>query len=111
MKLGRELIAAAMGGREACGLLIGRTGLVWTHWTASVQLPNRAADPDAFELDPGAWVAATEVARRCGLSVLGFWHTHRGAAVPSARDTEAAWPGSLHAIASRSGAVRFYRRA
>ena len=113
MKLGQELAAAATGAREACGLLVGRAGFAGTRlavWAANVELPNRSLGGDAFELDPGAWVAADGTVRRCGFSVLGFWHTHHGAAVPSERDTLAAWPGSLHAIASRSGAVRVYRR-
>lgn len=108
-KAGR--VASHELGREACGVLFGRPSepgrWVWTH---SAELPNIAVGTDRFTLDPGAWVRADALARAHGLAVLGFWHTHAGSPRPSAADTRAAWPGSLHVIASARGSVRVWRR-
>ena len=110
--LGRALVACARSvAGEACGVLFGRPSepgrRVWTH---SAELPNIAVGTDRFTLDPGAWVRADALARAHGLAVLGFWHTHAGAPRPSAADTGAAWPSSLHLIASARGSVRAWRR-
>ena len=51
------------------------------------------------------------MARVRGLALVGFWHSHpSGVARPSPADAAAAWPGSLHAIVTPDGALRFFRR-
>jgi proteasome lid subunit RPN8/RPN11 len=87
--------------REACGVLLGRfeageavIGRVWP--AANVHpFPLRA-----FEIDPGAIVAA-ERAAGAGLDLLGFFHSHvGGAALLSASDRSGGWPGAVSVVAA-----------
>lgn len=84
--------AAASPDIEICGLLLGQGGTV----EALLPCANVAAVPqDSFEIDPVALIAAYRAARAGGPSVIGHYHSHpRGAAIPSARDAEAAEQGS-----------------
>lgn len=84
--------AAACPDVEICGLLLGRGGRV----EALSPCANVASRPaDSFEIDPAALIAAHRAARSGGPAVIGHYHSHpRGAATPSARDAEAAEPGS-----------------
>jgi proteasome lid subunit RPN8/RPN11 len=80
-----------LGRFEAGAAVIGR---VWP--AANVhRFPLRA-----FEIDPGAIVAA-ERASTEGLGVIGFFHSHVGGrAVRSAADRAGAWPGVLSVVAA-----------
>jgi proteasome lid subunit RPN8/RPN11 len=53
-----------------------------------------------FLIDPRNHLDALRAARRRGLDVVGFYHSHpRSGAAPSATDiAEASYPGCVHAI-------------
>jgi proteasome lid subunit RPN8/RPN11 len=81
---------------ECCGLLAGRTdGVIET-----IRTRNIADDPKRFQIDPADHITKRRDARRRGLEVVGFYHSHVfTAAAPSARDRdEAAYPDHLFAI-------------
>jgi desampylase len=97
---------------ECCGLLIG-TG---TAVTASVPARNLADLPTRFLIDPQDHISAIREARRLGLAVLGFYHSHpHSAAVPSETDREeASYPDHLYLIASLANEppeIRLFRFA
>lgn len=75
---------------EACGLLLGRDGVV----AEVLPCDNVAADPAVrFEIDPAALLAAHRLARAGGPAVIGCYHSHpTGIAMPSARDAADAAP-------------------
>jgi proteasome lid subunit RPN8/RPN11 len=83
---------------ECCGLLLGTPATV----AEAVPTRNLADDPNRFLVDPEAHIAARRDARRRGLEVVGFYHSHpRSSAIPSATDlAEVAYPGHLYAIVS-----------
>lgn len=74
--------------REACGVLLeGRDGAV-----RLVDLPNLAAGPGRFEVDPGALLGALREAHGRGERLAAFWHTHPGSsALPGGADEAGAW--------------------
>jgi len=83
--------AAVAQPREACGLLLGRTAGRCGTVTQAVELANRAASDERFELDAREHLATELDAARRGLSVLGTWHSHaNGPATPSALDEHGA---------------------
>jgi proteasome lid subunit RPN8/RPN11 len=90
--------ARAVEPAECCGLLIG-TGTVVTE---AFQTANVAEVPGRFFIDPKGHIDGRRDARRRGLEVLGFYHSHpHTPAMPSARDrAEADYPGSLYLIVS-----------
>ncbi|MDF1799823.1 MAG: M67 family metallopeptidase [Planctomycetota bacterium] len=106
-KLLAELVGIAVEARpeEACGILVGRLEDGVARVDETPRSANRAADPRvAFELDPGAWVAAEDAVRGRGLTVLGFWHTHpRGSAEPSDMDLAHALPGMWNLVVDARG--------
>lgn len=70
--------------REACGILLGEG-----HRIAAFQpAANVHPTPEThFEIDPQALVDAHRAARRGGLQVLGYYHSHpHGPPEPSATD-------------------------
>ena len=71
---------------EACGLLLGRGGLIDAVHPAA----NIAADPlTRFEIDPVALIAAHRTARAGGPELIGYYHSHpSGHPRPSATDSE-----------------------
>lgn len=87
--------------RECCGLLLGTPG----HVAEVRRTPNLAADPNRFEIDPGAHVAAIRETRGTGVEVVGFYHSHpHSVAVPSERDVaESTYPEALHMIVGFPG--------
>ena len=96
---------------EACGLLLGDAAAV----VDSVRTPNLAASPATrFVIDPAAHLAGRREARRRGLEVVGFYHSHPATApYPSETDlAEAAYEGSLYLIvglAADEAQVRLFR--
>lgn len=83
---------------ECCGVLLGTPGTI----AEVVPTRNLADDPNRFLVDPEAHIAARRDARRRGLQVVGFYHSHpRSRALPSTTDlAEAAYPGHFYAIVS-----------
>lgn len=69
---------------EACGLLIGRGGLV----TAVIPSPNLSDSPEKnFEIDPALIIHHQRKCRTSGDRIIGHYHSHPdGAAQPSVRD-------------------------
>jgi proteasome lid subunit RPN8/RPN11 len=95
---------------ECCGILFGTEDSV----TDSRRAGNIAADPNRFLIDPKDHIDACKEARRRGIDVVGFYHSHpRSAAVPSPTDlAEASYPDHLYLIASLAAEqpdVRLYR--
>jgi proteasome lid subunit RPN8/RPN11 len=95
--------ARAAAPAECCGMLIGRDSSI----DEAVRAKNIAADPTRFLIDPKDHIDAMRAARRRGLEVLGFYHSHpRSPAWPSPTDiAEAAYPDSVHLIVSLESAA------
>ena len=89
--------------RECCGLLLGRGENV----LEATPAPNLAPDPNRFLLDPATHVRVRRDARRRGLEVVGFYHSHtHSPAEPSARDVaEAAYDDAVYVIVSLATAA------
>ena len=81
---------------ECCGLLVGRG----THVVDAFPTRNIADSPTRFLIDPKDHIDGRREARRRGLEVIGFYHSHpRSAAEPSPRDLgEAGYPDHLYLI-------------
>jgi len=84
---------------ECCGLLLGTRSAI----AEAAPTKNVADVPRSrFVIDPKDHIEGRRDARRRGLEVVGFYHSHpRSAAVPSASDrAEASYPGHLYLIVS-----------
>ena len=95
---------------ECCGVLLGSDGQI----AAAVRTVNRSNDPNAFIVDPKGHIEARSEARRLGIAVVGFYHSHvRSGARPSPRDlAEASYPEHLYLIVSLAtgeGEMRLFR--
>lgn len=90
--------AHAASPAECCGVLLGSDGRI----AAAVPTVNRSHDPNRFIVDPQGHMDARREARRLGIEVVGFYHSHvRSSARPSDRDlAEASYPGHLYVIVS-----------
>lgn len=77
----------------------------------ALPLTNEARDAHThFRIGPDAVLAAEAEAKRRGLEVVGFYHSHpSGAAEPSAADAEQAWPWYTYLIVGADGALRAWR--
>jgi proteasome lid subunit RPN8/RPN11 len=84
--------------RECCGLLVGKAPAI----TEAVAARNIAAVQTRFRVDPQDHISTLRAARRRGLEILGFYHSHpQTAAVPSETDrAEASYPDHLYLIVS-----------
>ena len=85
--------------QEACGLLFGEAGAIFT---ASIEA-NVAENANMhFEIDPAGLFAAIRAERAGGPRVAGYWHSHpSGDAQPSVTDAMMAAPdGKLWVIAA-----------
>lgn len=94
---GMKKASAAAAPREACGLLLGRDGVV----EQFTECANVSDAPEIrFEIDPAALFAALRMERAGGAALLGYWHSHpSGDAMPSATDAAMAAPdGKLWVI-------------
>ena len=89
--------------RECCGVLLGQGVAI----VEAVPVGNIAESPARFELDPRGHIDARRAARRRGLVVVGFYHSHpRSAPVPSGTDLAEAFDDeSLQLIVGSVGAV------
>jgi proteasome lid subunit RPN8/RPN11 len=101
-----EAEAAAAGGVEVCGLLLGQRGVI----SKVVRLRNVHAEPDrAFELDPVGHIAAARSARAAGLKILGHYHSHpSGCTLPSKADAALAAEQGTHWLIVAPGASRIW---
>ncbi len=94
---------------EICGFLFGRI----TDGKAIVEeirfIPNRLNSPSAFEMDPLEMVRAIDEAEEKGLEVVGIFHSHLCAPVPSLRDLKGMelWP-VVWLIAGSDGSCRAF---
>lgn len=95
--------------RECCGVLIGTPFAAGPSGAASEvagaivgarRAANLSADPNRFELDAHAHVAAIRETRGTPQSVVGFYHSHpHSPAIPSPRDLEeSTYPDAVHLI-------------
>ena len=82
--------------RECCGVLLGRGD----HIEAAVAITNLAGGEGRYLLDPEEHIAARREARRRGVEVIGFYHSHPGGrASPSPTDlAEASYPDHIYLI-------------
>lgn len=72
---------------ECCGLLIGKESTI----AEAVPTKNLSEDPARFLIDPKDHIEGRRDARRCGLDVVGFYHSHPYSAPwPSPTDREQA---------------------
>jgi len=83
---------------ECCGLLLGRGDEI----VEAVRTRNIAAQPTRFLIDPKDHIDGRREARRRGLEVVGFYHSHpHSPAEPSATDrAEAAYADHVYLIVS-----------
>jgi [CysO sulfur-carrier protein]-S-L-cysteine hydrolase len=90
--------ARAEAPRECCGLLVGKPCSV----SEAVAARNIAAVATRFQIDPQDHLDALRAARRRGVEILGFYHSHtHTAARPSETDrAEAGYPDHLYLIVS-----------
>jgi proteasome lid subunit RPN8/RPN11 len=90
--------ARAEAPRECCGLLIGNAAAI----TEAVAARNIADVETRFHVDPQDHIRTLRAARRRGLEILGFYHSHpHTAPVPSETDrAEASYPDHLYLIVS-----------
>ena len=91
--------AREAGPAECCGLLLGTASSI----AEAARTKNIADDPGSrFVVDPKDHIDGRRSARKRGLEVVGFYHSHpRSPAVPSATDcAEAAYPGHVYLIVS-----------
>lgn len=86
---------------EACGILVGRAAArrVEVERVAAGRNVNRERAGDRYEIDPQDILAADGAARRDGLEIVGYWHSHPDCpARPSTTDLAAAWEGYSYVI-------------
>jgi [CysO sulfur-carrier protein]-S-L-cysteine hydrolase len=99
-------LAEAEHAREACGLVV-RQGSGWR----VAALPNVAAGPDVYAMEPAVLLAAVRQVERGGGELIAFWHSHLDApAELSRRDRDGAaeggrplWPGVEQLVVSLRG--------
>jgi len=87
---------------ECCGLLLGHDAEI----TEAVRTRNVAGqERSRFVIDAKDHIDGRREARRRGLEVVGFYHSHpRSPADPSETDrAEASYPGHLYLIVSLAG--------
>jgi [CysO sulfur-carrier protein]-S-L-cysteine hydrolase len=84
---------------ECCGLIGGIDGVA----TDVLRVPNAAASPLRFEMDPQEQYNAWKAIEDDGKELLGIYHSHtKSAAYPSQTDVNqaVAWPDPIWVIVS-----------
>ena len=84
---------------ECCGLIGGLDGVA----TDVLRVPNAAASPLRFEMDPQEQYNAWKAIEDDGKELLGIYHSHtKSAAYPSQTDVNqaVAWPDPIWVIVS-----------
>ena len=86
---------------ECCGMLVGSGRSI----ADAVPARNSASGTSRFLIEPRDHIAARRDARRRGLEVVGFYHSHpRSSPRPSESDIrEAMYPEAVHLIVSLAG--------
>jgi proteasome lid subunit RPN8/RPN11 len=81
---------------ECCGLLLGTVACI----VEAIPTRNLAESSTRFLIDPKQHIDGRREAKRRGLDVIGFYHSHpHSAAQPSERDRdEASYPDHLYLI-------------
>jgi proteasome lid subunit RPN8/RPN11 len=96
----RKIVAHARDAApaECCGLLVGRSGEI----VDATPTRNIAEGVSRFVIDPKDHIDGRREARRRGLEVVGFYHSHpHSPAEPSPTDVaEASYPDHLYLIVS-----------
>lgn len=99
--------AAATYPEECCGVLLGTQSRDGNQETSLVErvlsIENEREDSrhNRFLIQPETVLAAHKEARRLGLDILGYYHSHPDhPAEPSDYDREHAWPGMSYVIVS-----------
>jgi proteasome lid subunit RPN8/RPN11 len=86
---------------ECCGILLGRSsrrGAV-VEQVRPAQNVNPSDRRRRYEIDPQVVFEALRAARKGGLEVVGFYHSHpEGAPSPSVIDADLAWPDKYYLI-------------
>lgn len=94
------MIAALRGclPQEGCGFLVGRDGVA----ERLIPLPNQAASPREYSVDPAVLLREMRGIRESGQELVGIYHSHpAGDAYPSARDVrEAYYPETVYVVVS-----------
>lgn len=105
--LARLLRTANESAVEICGILRGSDGRI----IAAEPARNVAVDPARhFEIDPAALFVALRDARRGGMPVLGWYHSHpSGSADPSATDAAQAAADGMIWLILGGGTARLWR--
>ena len=103
--------AAACYPRECCGILLGSvSGDDDRQVSLAIACRNAyvGEQADHFELDPKDQFEAQREARRLGIDVIGFFHSHPDCdAYFSATDLAHSWPWYSNVVLSvRDGAIR-----
>ncbi len=112
-RLQMEAEARAAFPRECCGLVEGmRVGGAIVVMAVHPS-PNRAATPDAFEIDPALQIRLLRELRGTGREIVGCYHSHpNGASDPSPRDragaAEAGAVWLITALSRESAATRAF---
>jgi len=96
--------------QECCGALLGHDGETGREVTALLPLVNRNEDSprNRFSVTAEDVLVAEQAARKKGLKVLGWYHSHPDhPARPSEYDREYAWPWYSYIIVSvKKGAAK-----
>jgi proteasome lid subunit RPN8/RPN11 len=109
--------AELAGAEECCGVLIGRplaAGGCRVTRTVAAENAWPGDRTRRYEIPPQVLLQAMKSARREGLEVVGYYHSHpRGEPRPSAFDRERAWPEVSYLIVAPGArpAVRSWRLA
>ena len=90
---------------ECCGVLLGSTADSKKVVRAkAVENINKQRAKDRYEIDPRELLAVEKEARREGLEVMGFYHSHPDHPPrPSKFDRERGWPEYSYIIVAVSG--------
>jgi proteasome lid subunit RPN8/RPN11 len=104
-RLAIERHGAATYPEECCGVLIGRSREDGVGATVerllSVDNERQDSRGNRFLIHPETVLAAEREARRAGLTIVGYYHSHPDhPAEPSEFDREHAWPGLSYVIVS-----------
>ncbi|MFN3421945.1 MAG: M67 family metallopeptidase [Armatimonadota bacterium] len=99
---------------EGCGILVGkREGEIW-QVSRAVPVPNRNEERsrDRFEISPKDYLRVEKEARRDGLDIVGFFHSHPDVPpYPSLTDAQFAWSDFLTVIVGVFGGSKVRVRA
>ncbi|HLE08307.1 MAG TPA: M67 family metallopeptidase [Thermodesulfobacteriota bacterium] len=87
---------------ECCGALIGNAaGGKTVLEVCALKNVNRERSRDRYEMDPAELLRAEKEARKCGMDIIGIYHSHPDhPARPSQFDRDRGWPEYSYVIVS-----------